>query len=253
MVIESRPTRGDSLYSPRRRTALVLTGTGTAGAYHAGALRALHEAGVKLDILGGCGVGTVAAAFGAVDGGARLWSDPGLWRGRRLRHYRWMRPFRAAGWAAATVAALLLVPIGWFLIAGAVLFVSFLLNLLGLPGGGAAAGASADFLTLALGSAELPARIPKLILVIVLALVTIITIGVVSDRSTGAGPSARRLVALVAGLWCSAQWRGNAAVFFLVAVGFSTRGSIRRPTGAGRDQPPVRGASHREPGAARVP
>src|SRR5258707_1204473 len=30
-------------YSPRRRTALVLTGTGTAGAYHAGALRALHE------------------------------------------------------------------------------------------------------------------------------------------------------------------------------------------------------------------
>ena len=40
-------------YSPQRRTALVLTGTGTAGAYHAGVLRALHEAGVKLDIVAG--------------------------------------------------------------------------------------------------------------------------------------------------------------------------------------------------------
>jgi len=35
-----------SAYSPRRRTALVLSGTGTAGAYHAGVLMALHEAGV---------------------------------------------------------------------------------------------------------------------------------------------------------------------------------------------------------------
>ena len=44
-------------YSPQRRTALVLTGTGTAGAYHAGVLRALHEAGVKLAIVAGRGVG----------------------------------------------------------------------------------------------------------------------------------------------------------------------------------------------------
>src|SRR3989441_7246373 len=46
-------------YSPQRRTALVLTGTGTAGAYHAGVLRALHEAGVKLDIVAGRGIGVV--------------------------------------------------------------------------------------------------------------------------------------------------------------------------------------------------
>src|SRR2546425_1118303 len=48
-------------YSPQRRTALVLTGTGTAGAYHAGVLRALHEAGVKLDIVAGRGIGVVGA------------------------------------------------------------------------------------------------------------------------------------------------------------------------------------------------
>src|SRR5471030_2902965 len=34
-------------YAPPRRTALVLPGTGTADAYHAGVLRALQEAGVK--------------------------------------------------------------------------------------------------------------------------------------------------------------------------------------------------------------
>ena len=67
-------------YSPQRRTALVLTGTGTAGAYHAGVLRALHEAGVKLDVVAGRGIGVVGALFAAVDGAQRLWDDKGFWR-----------------------------------------------------------------------------------------------------------------------------------------------------------------------------
>jgi len=58
----------------------VLTGTGTAGAYHAGALRALHEAGVKLDIVAGRGIGVVGALFAAIDGGQRLWDEKGFWR-----------------------------------------------------------------------------------------------------------------------------------------------------------------------------
>src|SRR5947199_367899 len=40
-------------YSPDRRTALVLTGTGTDGAYHAGTIRALTEAGVRVDLVAG--------------------------------------------------------------------------------------------------------------------------------------------------------------------------------------------------------
>ena len=40
-------------YSPERRTALVLSGTGADGAYHAGVLRALHETGIKVDLIGG--------------------------------------------------------------------------------------------------------------------------------------------------------------------------------------------------------
>ena len=51
------PDSPDRQYSTRLRTALVLTGVGTAGAYHAGVLRALHEAGVKIDLVAGRGVG----------------------------------------------------------------------------------------------------------------------------------------------------------------------------------------------------
>ncbi len=77
-------------YSPQRRTALILTGTGTAGAYHAGVLRALHEAGVKLDIVAGRGIGSVGALFAAVDGTQRLWDEKGFWRAPAVRRlYPW--------------------------------------------------------------------------------------------------------------------------------------------------------------------
>ena len=50
-------------YSPERRTAVVLSGTGIHGAYHAGVLRALQEAGVKVDLLAGHGAGAANAAL----------------------------------------------------------------------------------------------------------------------------------------------------------------------------------------------
>jgi hypothetical protein len=68
-------------YSPKRRTALVLTGSGASGAYHAGVLKALDESGVKIDLVVGSGVGTLGAAFAAVAGGARLYGPEGFWRG----------------------------------------------------------------------------------------------------------------------------------------------------------------------------
>ena len=80
----------------------MLTGTGTAGAYHAGVLRALQEAGVKIDVMAGRGMGTVSAMFAAVDGGARLWEEGGIWRGGATRQfYRWRASLRAAGWLFA--------------------------------------------------------------------------------------------------------------------------------------------------------
>src|SRR5205823_7203377 len=73
-------------YSPQLRTAVVFTGAGTAGAYHAGVLRALNEAGVKIDVAAGRGVGALAAVFGAIDGGQKLWGENAFWDSDAVRH-----------------------------------------------------------------------------------------------------------------------------------------------------------------------
>ena len=70
------PSSSEPHYSPHLRTALVLTGSGTAGAYHAGVLGALQEAGVKIDLVAGCGVGVVGAMFAAVEPAPRLTGRP---------------------------------------------------------------------------------------------------------------------------------------------------------------------------------
>ena len=87
-------------YSPARRTALVLCGTGAHGAYHAGVLRALQEAGVKIDVVAGQGIGAAAAVLAAIDGGARLWEQDGIWRSPQSEGFygsalfRWRRRTR---------------------------------------------------------------------------------------------------------------------------------------------------------------
>ena len=92
-------------YSPERRTALVLSGTGADGAYHAGVLRALHETGIKVDLIGGRGVGALGAVLHAIDGAARLWEPGGVWRAHGASAiYRWRWPFR---WLHGLVLALL--------------------------------------------------------------------------------------------------------------------------------------------------
>ena len=84
-------------YSPHLKTAVLLTGNGTGGAYHAGVLRALDEAGVKVDVVAARGVGVVCALFAAIDAGAKTWEDGGVWRRRPpVRMYRWRR---ALQWA----------------------------------------------------------------------------------------------------------------------------------------------------------
>jgi hypothetical protein len=96
-------------YSPRRRTALLLAGTGTAGAYHAGVLKALGEAGVKIDVVAGCGIGAAGALVAAIDGGECLWGERGLWRGTQLRRwYGWRWAPRLAGAVAGLLAGAVL-------------------------------------------------------------------------------------------------------------------------------------------------
>ena len=80
MITSDSPLDGGPSYSTRLRTAIVLTGTGTAGAYHAGVLRALHEAGLRIDLVAARGAGAIGALFAAVDGVQRLWDKDGPWK-----------------------------------------------------------------------------------------------------------------------------------------------------------------------------
>ncbi len=127
---------GREPYSPKYRTALVLTGTGTAGAYHAGVLRALAEAGVRIDLVAGHGAGAIGACFTAIEGGPALWSQDGCWRQKPVAgFYAWRPALRALGWASAAALALVLVPLAG-LAFGLVAFpASLLLSLLGLDAG----------------------------------------------------------------------------------------------------------------------
>jgi hypothetical protein len=90
----------------------VLCGSGTAGAYHAGVLRALTDAGVKIDLVAAHGAGVIGALSGAADGGLDLSSAAGPWLSTRMkRAYRWRLSLRVAGWGALAAAALLLAPL----------------------------------------------------------------------------------------------------------------------------------------------
>jgi hypothetical protein len=118
-------------YSPQQRTALVFAGTGTAGAYHAGVLRALAEAGVKIDLVGGRGMGAVAAMFAAVDAGARLWEASGVWLGRPgpAGLYPWRTIWRLAAFCLAVAAAALALPLAALLVLAIAYLPAFLLEL----------------------------------------------------------------------------------------------------------------------------
>ncbi|HUU33889.1 MAG TPA: patatin-like phospholipase family protein [Vicinamibacterales bacterium] len=109
----ARGTRAQhDLYSPERPTALIVSGTGADGAYHAGVLKALHEAGVKIDLVAGRGIGAFGAILFAVDGAALLWEANGFWHQAALSAAYGLRwPYRLTGWALAAGAGILASPL----------------------------------------------------------------------------------------------------------------------------------------------
>jgi patatin-like phospholipase len=107
-------------YSPSRRTALVLCGTGAHGAYHAGVLRALQEAGVKIDVVAGQGAGAAGAVLAAIDGGSRLWEDGGIWRSPKPgRFYAWTPGMRIVRWCLGAIVAVACLSLAVLAVAGA--------------------------------------------------------------------------------------------------------------------------------------
>ncbi len=126
---------GAPLYSPRRRTGLLLCGTGTAGAYQAGVLNALTEAGVKIDVVAAHGAGVLNALCAAADGTAVLANGGGPWTRSALRRaYRWRPALRIAAAGLMLVLLLLLSPGLLLVAAGAAYAGSLLASLANLQG-----------------------------------------------------------------------------------------------------------------------
>ena len=154
-------------YSPQRRTGLVLTGTGTAGAYHAGVLRALHEAGVKLDIVAGRGIGVVGALFAAIDGAQRLWDEKGFWRSPAVASlYSWRLVPRLSAWALALAVAIVAVPLAVVALGLVVFPIDFVLRMVGASGVPSLVDAYVAAAQSAFAPAALPTWLPRLVLLV---------------------------------------------------------------------------------------
>jgi hypothetical protein len=164
-------------YSPERRTAVILSGTGAHGAYHAGALRALQEAGVKIDILAGHGVGAAGAAVAAIDGQARLWEADGLWSSASIADlYGWTRLVRWAAMCALAVVAVLLGPPLLIALASVPIYaIGFVAETLGAGGGVIAA--HADWLRVILSGPLFSTTVPRLLTIVVALLGSVLAAG----------------------------------------------------------------------------
>ena len=86
-------TDSSAHFSSRRRTAVVLSGEGTAAAYLAGAMRALETSGVRADLVLGRGAGALVAVFSAIQAEDRLHGDDGLLATAKSRRSFRLRPF----------------------------------------------------------------------------------------------------------------------------------------------------------------
>jgi hypothetical protein len=183
------PRSQHELYSPERPTVVVLGGTGVDGAYHAGVLRALHEAGIKVDLVGGRGVGALAALLFALDGGTALWEPHGLWqRAARRASYTLTWRYRAIGALLATIAILLASPLLLLLAAAVVWPLTLLAGWLGLDGALPLAERYAAWLGWVFGGERLPAWIARLVLVAT----TVLLAGLALDAAIAAWRAPRR-------------------------------------------------------------
>ena len=156
----------------------MLTGSGTAGAYHAGVLRAVQEAGVKIDVVAGRGVGVVGAMFAAIDGGERLWSARTGWGSAGVsRFYQWNGILRVVAVTLALALGALLIPLG-VLVGAVVAFpVGFVLQLVGLEAGAALAAGYARLVEAVFHPTVLPVYLPRFITIMLLAVLVTLVAG----------------------------------------------------------------------------
>jgi hypothetical protein len=170
-------------YSPHLRTALLFTGSGTAGAYHAGVLRALQEAGIKIDIVGGCGMGVPTALFAAVDASAQLSEASSVWRSPAARRFYPLRPVLIVVGACLAVALLSVVGPLVAVVAGLLVFpVAFLLGMFGVSGGSDAVRTVVRVLYDAFEPGALPSILPRVAVLGLFAALLVLLVAALRGR-----------------------------------------------------------------------
>lgn len=176
----------DTGYSSRSRTALVLAGTGTAGAYHAGVLRALGEAGVRIDLVAGQGIGVLAAYLSAIDGAGRLWAADGFWRAADVPgFYPWRRALRYLAWGAGAALSVVLVPLAVLAVGAGVFLLAFLAGLVGLQAGQAVAGGYTSFVHDLFQPGRLPAWMAEAAIFLLAIVLLLLVAGAVRRTPRG--------------------------------------------------------------------
>jgi len=155
--------------------------------YHAGALRALQEAGVKVDIVAGQGVGAGGAALAALDGAGRLWDADGVWRESGLsKVYGWRWPLRVAGWIGLVLLTILLAPVFVLVVGLLVYLAGFLLEMLRIDAGRALVAGYSGWLQVAFAGENLPSLVPRFATIALAALAAVVAIGgAMAGRSLG--------------------------------------------------------------------
>ena len=168
----------------------MLTGSGVDGAYHAGAIRALNEAGVRIDLVAGRGVGAVGALFAAIDGASRLWEPTGLWRRRAVRRlYPWRSALRRVVAGLTLAAAVLVLPPLALALGAAVYQVAVLLDVVGSGTGAWLAQRWEAVRMMAFAPGGLPTRVPQLVAAVLA--VVVLLLGVAALRARRSVPARR--------------------------------------------------------------
>jgi hypothetical protein len=150
-------------------------------------LRALQEAGVKVDVMAGQGVGAGGAMLAALDGAARLWDADGIWRSRATRQlYRWRWPVRVAAWLGLVLLTILLTPVVVLLAGLLVYLVGFLLEMLQIEAGRGIVSGYSAWLQVAFAGQNLPTSVPRLAVIALTSILVVISVGgVLAGRRIG--------------------------------------------------------------------
>ena len=156
-------------------------------------LRALHEAGVRIDVVAGRGIGAIGALFAAVDGGQRLWNPDGLWHGPAIRGaYGWRTSLRLAAGALLSAVVLLVSPLLLFGVGVLAALAGVLLSLVGLTTASTAVtSAYARSLDALFAPAAIPTVVPRL--VVLFLLLAVAGLAAAFAASAWRAPRARRV------------------------------------------------------------